>query len=70
MVGRSITLSKINLGVNQEKKDIKDAIIHAVTDLDLIITNANTMTLAQARNAIKKLAQHQKKIIKRIVQQR
>ena len=53
---------------NQEKKDIADAVVGAVTDLDDIIANADTATTAQLRTAIKKLAQHQKKIIKRIVQ--
>lgn len=54
--------------VNQEKKDIKDAVVQAVTDLDLIIANADTATISQLRDALKKLAQHQKKIIKRLIQ--
>ena len=48
--------------VNQEKKDVKDVAVQAVTDLDLIIANADTATTAQLRDAIKKLAQHQKKM--------
>jgi hypothetical protein len=61
-------MAKIILAVNQDKKDLADAIVQAISDLDLIINNADTMTLAQARTAIKILAQHQKKIIKRLVQ--
>ncbi len=59
---------KHNITVNQEKKDVKDAVIQAVTDLDLIIANADTATTTQLRQAIKTLAQHQKKVIKRLVQ--
>ena len=36
--------------------------------LDLIIAGINTATNAELRTAIKKLAQHQKAIIKRLVQ--
>jgi hypothetical protein len=57
-------MGKIDLFVDQDKKDLKDNIQAAVTDLDLIIQNADTMTLAQARQAIGKLALYQKKIIK------
>jgi len=54
--------------VNREKKDIKDKVIQAISDLTLIVNNADTMTLAQARQAIKKIAVLQRAIIKRLVQ--
>lgn len=56
------------IAVNVEKRDFKAAVIQAITDLDTIITNADTLTTAQIRAAIKKLAQHQKHIIKRLAQ--
>ena len=58
---------KITVGVDQEKKDIRDAVVQAVTDLDNIIANIDGATNAQVKAAIKTLAQHQKKIIKRLV---
>ena len=60
--------SPVVISINQEKKAIRDAVVTAVEDLDNIIANADTATTAQLRVAIKKLAQHQKKIIKRLVQ--
>lgn len=53
---------------NQEKKELQDAVIQAIVTLDLIIANAEMLTVDQVKQAIKKLAQHQKKIIKRLVQ--
>jgi len=61
-------MGKVTFAVNQEKKDIKDKVIQAISDLTLIVNNADTMTLAQARQAIKKIAVLQRAIIKRLVQ--
>jgi len=61
-------MSKILLAVNVEKKDIKDKVIQAISDLTLIIDNADTLTLEQARQAIKKMAVYERAIIKRLVQ--
>jgi len=57
-------MAKINLETDLDKKDFKDAYLQAIADLDLIIANYDTLTLAQARQAIGKLAIHQKKILK------
>ena len=57
-------MAKISLTVDQDKKDLKDAYVQAISDLDLIINNYDTMNLAQARQAIGKLAQHQKFMLK------
>ena len=61
-------MSKITIAVNAEKKDIKDKVTQAIADLTLIVDNADTMTLEQARQSIKKLATYQRAIIKRLVQ--
>jgi len=57
-------MAKINLTTDLDKKDLRDAYIQAISDLDLIIANYDTLTLAQARQAIGKLAEHQKKLLK------
>jgi len=61
-------MSKVILAINAEKKDIKDKVVQAISDLTLIVDNADTMTLAQARQAIKKMAVLERAIIKRLVQ--
>ena len=60
-------MSKVNLAVDQTKRDLKSAVVQALADLDQIIANADTLTTAQIRAAIKKLAQQQKVVIKRLV---
>lgn len=59
---------KVTINTNQESKDIQDAVVQALSDLDTIIANIDGATNAQVKNAVKTLAQHQKKIIKRLVQ--
>jgi hypothetical protein len=59
---------KITPEVNTDKKDIIDTVLAHVADLDLIIANADTATTAQLRNALRILAQGQKRIIKRLIQ--
>lgn len=53
---------------NPEKAAMKGSSVQALTDLDTIITNAETLTDAQVRDAIKKMARHQEKMIKRLIQ--
>lgn len=60
--------SKITLAVNADKKNLREAVTQAIADLDTIIANIDTATAAEVRTAIKKLAQHQKKIIRRLAQ--
>lgn len=60
-------MSKIYLEVDETKRDLRDNVQQAISDLDLIIANASTLTLDQARQAIGKLARHQKIIIRRLV---
>jgi len=60
-------MAKITVAVNQDKRDLHDAVVQAFTDLDAIIAEPS-WTQAKAVQAILKLAQHQKKIIKRLVQ--
>lgn len=54
--------------INPEKYDMKTAASQALTDLSTIISNSATLTDAQVRDALKKMAQHQRKIIKRLIQ--
>jgi hypothetical protein len=61
-------MAKITLDVDVDKKNLRDNVVQAIDDLDLIIANYATLTLDQARQAIGKLAKHQKIIIKRLVQ--
>jgi hypothetical protein len=60
-------MSKVNLAVDETKRDLRAAVVQALADLDTIIANADTLTTVQVRAAIKKLAQHQRVIIKRLV---
>lgn len=60
--------SKVSLTVNTDKKNLRDAVTQATTDLDTIIANFDTLDVAGVRLAIKKLAQHQRKIILRLIQ--
>lgn len=59
-------MSKIPLDIDETKRDFHDNVQQAIADLDLIIANATTLTLDQARQAIGKLARHQKIIINRL----
>lgn len=61
---------KANLATNQERADIGNAVVQAVEDLNQIINNINGANTTQIKQAIAVLAQHQKKIIKRLVQLR
>lgn len=61
-------MAKATLTTNVDKKALREAVVQAVTDLDTIIANSATLDAAGVRLAIKKLAQHQKKIIRRLVQ--
>lgn len=58
-------MAKIPLAVNTDKRNLRDAVTQAVTDIDDIIANFDTVNV---RQAIRKLAQHQRTIIKRLVQ--
>jgi hypothetical protein len=60
-------MTEINLDVDNAKKDLRDNVQQALNTLDTIITNADTLTTAQVREAIKKLAQYEKIVIKRLV---
>jgi len=61
-------MPKIIIQQNIEKEDIKAAAIQAAANLDSIIANIVGSSASQTQHAIKILAQHQKKIIKRLVQ--
>ena len=52
--------------VDQEKKALKDAYSQHLTDLDVIINNIVGVNLAQTQEAIKTLAQGQKRMLKLI----
>lgn len=64
-MGRS-NMAKITLDIDLNKKELRDNVLQALADLDLIIANSATLTLDQARQAIGKLARHQRIIIKRL----
>lgn len=61
---------KANLATNQERADISAGVVQAVEDLNQIISNISGANTAQIKQAIKTLATHQKKILKRIIQLR
>lgn len=61
-------MSKIPLATNEELRGLRAAAAQAIADLDQIIANAETLDAQQVRAAIKKLSQHQKRMIKRLVQ--
>ncbi len=56
-------MAKINLVVDQNKKDLKDAYTQAITDLDTII-NESSWTNQKVMDGLVKVAQHQKKMLK------
>lgn len=60
--------SKVSLTVNTDKKNLRDAVVQVIADLDTIIANSDTLDAAGVRLAIKRLAQHQRKIIRRLAQ--
>lgn len=57
--------AKINLVTNVERRELRNAAVAAVAILDDIIANSNTVDV---RQTIKRLAQHQRKIIRRLAQ--
>lgn len=63
-------MGKLTPAVNTEKKDLRDAVVSAIATLDNIIANVVGSNTTQTQQAIKALAQHQKKIIKRLIQLR
>ena len=60
-------MTKIILDVDATRKDLRDNAVQAISDLDLIISQADTATTAQLRMAIKWLARYEKIVIKQLV---
>ena len=59
-------MSKVNLDVDATKKDLRDNVVQAIADLEIIISSSGALTLAQLSNAVRLLAKHQKIIIKQL----
>ena len=59
-------MAKITLDVDITKKDLRDNVVQAIADLEIIISSTGALTLAQLSNAVRLLAKHQKIIIKQL----
>jgi hypothetical protein len=59
-------MSKVDLEVDRTKKDLRDNVVQAIADLEIIISSSGALTLAQLSNAVRLLAKHQKIIIKQL----
>ena len=59
-------MAKITLDVDTTKKDLRDNVVQAISDLEVIISSTGALTLAQLSNAVRLLAKHQKIIIKQL----
>lgn len=51
-----------------ERADLRDAAAQAVEDIDAYLLIADSATTAQVRQAVKRLAQNQRRVILRLVQ--
>ena len=57
-------MAKLNPAVDAEKAAIKDTVISMIATLDVIQTDVVGSTATETQQAVKKLAEHQEKIIR------